>query len=244
MTNLHLEVFEHQVAQKKRDLIKEPVNYDLIGKNKYANNSEFASDSVYRRLLNEITNYQWSFLPYSIEEMEEKTIKYVRFVGLLVVPGFGVHTGIGSVALNKKDNANALAAAKTYAFKNACKEMGLAPNIGDEKFEEELFENEIEDDEEDSFDFTEDEESEKPKKKAKAEPKAKAKTKTKPKKANSTEDRINEIREAYELDDEDDFIAFIQIWNEDIIELEDMEDDDWEDFFSYVEEHKSKFEDF
>lgn len=246
--NLHLEVFEHEVSQKRRTLVKEPVNYDLIDKNRYANNAEFAADSVYRRLLNEITNFQWSFLPHSIEEVEDKNIKYVRFVGLLVVPGFGVHTGIGSQALNKKDNANALAAAKTYAFKNACKEMGLAPNIGDEKFEEDLFENEIEEEEDDDvMDFSdEDEDEEPPKKKpkAKVDVKADTKTKTKPKKAVSTEDRIEEIREAYELEDDDEFVAFIQIWDEDILEVEDMEEDDWDKFFKFVEKNKSKFEDF
>lgn len=244
--NLHLEVFNHEVSKKQRALIEEPVNYDLIGKNKYANNAEFVPDSVYRRLLNKVTNYQWSFVPHLIEEIEDKSGKQIRFVGLLIVPGFGVHTGIGAQALNKKDNANALAAAKTYAFKNACKEMGLAPNIGDEKFEDDLFENDIEEDEEDVMDFSEeDEEPKKPKKKPKAKAKGTVvKTKTKPKKASSTEDRIEEIRAAYELEDEDEFIAFIQIWDEDILEAEDMEDDDWDAFFEYVENNKAKFEAF
>lgn len=243
MTNLHVEVFGYEVTQKRRDLIEEPVNFDLIDKNKYANNSEFVPDSVYRRLLNKVTNFKWSFVPHIIEEVEDKNGKHIRFVGLLVVPGFGVHTGIGSQALNKKDNTNALAAAKTYAFKNACKEMGLAPNIGDDKFEEDLFENDIDD--EDEFDFSEEEEDEpKPKAKPKGDKKAEAKTKTKPKKAVSTEDRIKEVREAYELEDEDEFVAFIQIWDEDIIEAEDMEEDDWDDFFDFLEKNKSKFEEF
>lgn len=243
-TNLHLEVFAHEVPQKKRTLVKEPVNFDLIDKNKYANNAAFAPDSVYRRLLNEVTNFQWSFLPHKIEEVEDKNGKHIRFIGLLVVPGFGVHTGIGSQALNKKDNTNALAAAKTYAFKNACKEMGLAPNIGDEKFEDDLFENDVEE-EDDVMDFSEeDEEPEEPKKKPKAKDNGNTKPKTKPKKANSTEDRIKEIRGAYELDDDDEFVAFIQIWDEDILEVEDMEEDDWDEFFAYVEKNKSKFEDF
>lgn len=246
--NLYLDVFEHNVSQKRRDLAEEPVNFDLIDKNKYANNAEFVSDAVYRRLLNKVTNYQWSFLPHTIEEVEDKNGKHIRFVGLLVAPGFGVHTGIGSQALNKKDNTNALAAAKTYAFKNACKEMGLAPNIGDEKFEDDLFENDIDDslEEDEEFDFSdEDEEPKKPKKQGKPKGKdAGVKTKTTPKKAVSTEDRIKEIRGAYELDDEDEFIAFIQIWDEDILEVEDMEEDDWEAFFKYVEKNKAKFEAF
>ena len=148
--NIHLDVFEHKVADARRRLVDEPVNFDLIDKNKYANNSEFVPDKVYRRLLNKITNFQWSFVPYSIEEDNNQ----VRFIGMLVVPGFGVHTGVGSVAKNKKDNSNALASAKTYAFKNACKEMGLAPNIGDKDFDEQIFESDINEDELE-FDFTE-----------------------------------------------------------------------------------------
>lgn len=235
--NIHLDVFEHTVADARRKLVDEPVNYDLIDKNKYANNSEFVPDKVYRRLLNKITNFQWSFVPYSIEEDD----KQVRFIGMLVVPGFGVHTGVGSVAKNKKDNSNALAAAKTYAFKNACKEMGLAPNIGDKDYDEAIFENIDEDELE--FDFSEEDKA--PAVKSKETPKeSKSKTKTKPKSADSVEKRIEEIREAYELEDDDEFIAFIQIWDADILELDDMEDDDWVEFLDYVEDNKAKFEDF
>lgn len=240
--DLKLEVFEHEVPQAKRQLINEPVNFDLVEKNKYANNSEFVPDSVYRRLLNTITNFKWSFLPHSIEEVEDGKIKYIRFVGLLVVPGFGVHTGIGSQALNKKDNSNALAAAKTYAFKNACKQMGLAPNIGDEKFEDDLFENKLPVDDM-VFDLTEDED-ERPKAKKKGKSTGKPKTKTKPKQAVSIEDRIEEIRGAYELDKEDDFVAFIQIWDPEILEQEDMEDEDWHEFFNYLEANKKEFDNF
>lgn len=242
--DLKLEVFEHEVPQSRRQLINEPVNLDLVEKNKYANNSEFVADSVYRRLLNKITNFKWSFLPHSIEEVEDGKVKYIRFVGLLVVPGFGVHTGIGSQALNKKDNSNALAAAKTYAFKNACKQMGLAPNIGDEKYEDDLFENEVPEDDM-VFDLSEDTEPETKKKATKAKTKkATSKTKTKPKKASSLEDRIEEIRAAYELEDEDDFVAFIQIWDPEILEPEDLEDDEWYEFFNYLEANKSEFDDF
>ena len=229
--NIYLDVFGHKVNDKRRKLVDEPVNFDLIDKNKYANNAEFVPDKVYRRLLNTITNFQWSFVPHSIEEDD----KQVRFIGLLVVPGFGVHTGVGSVAKNKKDNSNALASAKTYAFKNACKEMGLAPNIGDKDFDEQIFENDIDvEDEEIEIDFSE------PEKKA---PKQQ-KTKTKPKAAVSLEDRIKEVRGAYELDDEDEFVAFIQIWDSKILELDDMEDSDWEEFLEYLEENKKEFEDF
>lgn len=242
--DIHLGVFAHNVSDKQRKIIDEPVNFDLIAKNKYANNSEFVPDSVYKRILNKMTNYQWSFIPHSIEEMGDKD-KYIRYIGLLIVPGFGVHTGIGTQPLNKKDNANATSAAKTYAFKNACKEMGLAPNIGDKLFEEDLFENDIDE----GFDLTEDEEEEepvkKPKKKAKSEPAPKKKApKTKSKKTLSIKERIEEVRSAYELEDEDEFVAFIQIWDEDILELSDMDDDDYEEFITYLEKNKSKFEEF
>lgn len=230
---IHLDIFNHAVPDNLRKLIEEPVNEDLIGKNKFANNSEFISEAVYKRILNRITNYQWSFLPYSVETVDGGGKAYIRYIGLLVVPGFGVHTGIGTQLLSKSDNSNATAAAKTYAFKNACKEMGLAPNVGGEGSDDELFENDI----------VEEEEPPK-KKKKKAAPEAEKKKKPAKKKVATQEERIKEIRDAYELEDEDDFIAFIQIWDADIIELEDLDEDDWDKFLAYLEKNKSEFEEF
>ncbi len=244
---IHLEVFNKNISDKRRKLVDEPVNQDLIGKNKFANNSEYVPDSVYRRILNKLTNYQWSFIPHHYEDKGD----YVVYIGLLVVPGFGVHTGIGSAKKNKKDSSNTLSAAKTYAFKNACKEMGLAPNVDDkdELYDEDLFEHIDEDeiDEDDTFDLTEEEEKsankEKPKRKEPQNKKEK-KTKKKPPKATSIKDRIEEVRQAYELEDDEDFVAFIQVWDEDILELDDMDDEDWNDFLDYLEKNKQKFEDF
>lgn len=242
--DIYLNVFEYQVPDKRRKLVEEPVNEDLIGKNKYANNSSYVPESVYKRILNKMTNYQWSFVPHSVETIDDGKTPYIRYIGLLIVPGFGVHTGIGTQPVNKKDNSNATSAAKTYAFKNACKEMGLAPNVGDKDFDEEVFENidmnEIDDDEE--LDFTEDEEK-KSKPKSKKAPKQKE-DKPKAKKPSKMKDRIAEVREAYELTSDDDFVAFIQIWDEDILELDDMDDEDWESFLDYLEKNKDEFEDF
>lgn len=242
--DIYLKVFEQPVDPKLRKLVDEPVNEDLIKKNKYANNAAYIPDSVYRKVLNRISNYQWSFVPHSMEEKDG----YVQFVGLLIVPGFGVHTGVGTAKLNKKDASNAFAAAKTYAFKNACKEMGLAPNIGDEDWDEPVFENF--DDEE--LDFAEEEEPKKEKKKAepkKSEKKTDKKADKKPAgksagKKLTQEERIEEVRTAYELDKDDDFVAFIQIWDEDILDLDDMDDDDWDEFLDYLEENKDEFEEF
>lgn len=221
----------YEVDKNLRKLIDEPVNEDLIDKNKYANNSEFVPDSIYKRVLNKATNYQWSFVPYDISTVEGK---YVQFIGLLIVPGYGVHTGIGTQKLQKTDNSNALSAAKTYAFKNACKEMGIAPNVGNDDFDEALFEN---------FDDDEIEVEEKPKKKpVKKEEKKPAKKPVK-KEAKPLKERIEEIRQAYELDD-DDFVAFIQIWDENIIDLKDMDDKKWKAFLQDVEENPEEYEDF
>lgn len=230
---IHLDIFNHAIPDNLRKLIEEPINEDLIDKNKYANNSEFISESVYKRVLNKMTNYQWSFLPHSIDTVDDGGKKYIRYIGLLVVPGFGVHTGVGTQLLNKSDNSNSTAAAKTYAFKNACKEMGLAPNVGAETFDEELFENDIKDEVE--------EEPKKKKKKKDASKKAPTKKK---KKVMTQEERIAEIRAAYELEDEDDFVAFIQIWDADILDTEDMDDEDWDTFLTYLDKNKSEFEEF
>ncbi|WP_421019106.1 hypothetical protein, partial [Klebsiella pneumoniae] len=133
--------------------------------------------------------------------------KYIQFIGILIVPGYGVHTGIGVQKLQKKDDSNALSAAKTYAFKNACKEMGIAPNVGNDDFDEALFEN---------IDEDEIEVEETPKKKP-APKKEPAKAEKKPAKKKEEKkplplaDRIKEVRDAYELDDDDDFVAFLQI---------------------------------
>lgn len=235
-----LGVSDYKVDAKLRKLIDEPVNEDLIDKNKYANNSEFVPDSIYKRVLNKATNYQWSFIPYDIKTNE----KYIQFIGLLIVPGYGVHTGIGVQKLQKKDDSNALSAAKTYAFKNACKEMGIAPNVGNDDFDEALFENLDEDE-------IEVEETPKPKKKpapAKEEKKAPAKKKATAKKEEKKPlplaERIQEVRNAYELDDDDDFVAFLQIWNENIIDHTDLDKQQWMDFFDDLEANPEEYEDF
>lgn len=224
-------VSEFEVDAKLRKLIDEPVNEDLIDKNKYANNSEYVPDSIYKRVLNKATNYQWSFIPYDIKTVEDK---YVQFIGLLIVPGYGVHTGIGTQPLKKKDDSKALSAAKTYAFKNACKEMGIAPNVGNDDFDEALFEN---------LDEDEIEVEEKPKKKP-APKKQPAKAEKKPAKKKPLSEQVQEVRDAYELSDEDDFVAFIQIWNEEIVDLKDMKEADWKAFLKDVEENPDEYEDF
>jgi hypothetical protein len=64
------------------------------------------------------------------------------------------------------------------------------------------------------------------------------------KKKLTLEERVEEVRAAYELEKDNDFVAFIQIWDEDVLELDDMDDDDWEDFLEYLEENKDEFEEF
>lgn len=239
-------IFEHPVDDEKRKLVDQPVSDELIQKNKYANNAAYTPDSVYRRILNKVTNYKWSFVPYQIEVRNDSNGKpmFVEYTGLLIVPGFGIHTGVGTQSLNKKDNQNAMAVAKTYAFKNACKEMGLAPNIGDETWDAPVFEDdevEIED--------------EPPKAKAKkvkpaaAKKTAVKKTTKKSKKYEGVgieeiDDQIEEIRDAYEIADDDELVAFLQIWNEEILDPDEMTAKDWKKFFKYIEGNKSEFEDF
>lgn len=234
-----LQVVSHQVPDVLRKLADEPVNQDLIDKNKYANNSEFVPESVYKRVLNKMTNKQWSFIPYSIKEKGDDKGKFVEYIGLLIAPGYGIHTGIGTQSLNKKDNQNAVAAAKTYAFKNACKEMGLAPNVGDENFDEMLFEHEVEE-------YVESKKKEVDKKKKKKKPEEAKKKDKAPegKKKSPLKEQIKELRDAYDLDSDDDLVAFLQIWDEDIMDPSDMDDDDWTSFFKYFEKNKPEFEEF
>ena len=235
------DIFNIEVPDLQRKLVDEPVNVDLIDKNKYANNSSFVPDSIYRRILNQLTNYRWSFVPHETK-WEEKS---VTFTGLLVVPGFGIHTGIGSVKLDKKDNSNALSSAKTYAFKNACKEMGLAPNVGDDKYEELLFEKEVSD----YIDSQKEKISSKPKKK-KTDTINKKPATTTGKKSTSTKtkvtlkEQIEEIKLAYEITNDDDLVAFLQIWDKDVIDLDEITKEDWMAFFKYFNKNKSEFEDF
>lgn len=230
-----IEITQHSVPDTLRAYADEPVNTDLIDKNKYANNSEFVPESVYKRILNKMTNKQWSFIPHSIETRGGDK-GFVEYIGLLVVPGYGIHTGIGTQSLNKKDNQNAVAAAKTYAFKNACKEMGLAPNVGDESFDEMLFESEVEE-------FVEEQKKKVDKTKKKKKSGDKKPAGEKPKKKSVTK-QIEEIRDAYDLDEDDDFVAFLQIWDEDVLELDELTDDDYAQFIEYFEKNKKKFEDF
>lgn len=236
------DIFDIVVDEKLRKLASEPVNEDLIDKNKYANGAAYIPDSIYKRILNKITNSRWSFVPHSWEEKDDGSgKKFVQYIGILIVPGFGYHTGIGTAMMNKKDNQNALSAAKTYAFKNACKEMGLAPNVDDKDY----------DPDESVFEFDDEEFEEPPKKAPKKTAKKTATTKKKaaPSKKKekpelTIEERIEEVRNAYELEDEDDFVAFVQIWDEEIMDTEDMSDKDWKEFLDYLEDNKDEFDDF
>jgi len=235
------EISEVEVDISNRILMMEPVNEDLLKKNKYANNSQYVSESVYKTILNKISGGKWSFIPHAITEKGDDKTKYVEYIGMLIVPGFGIHTGIGTQPLNKKDNQNATAAAKTYAFKNACKEMGLAPNVGDDEWDQPVFETQVQ---------AEIEKKQKQvdaakKKKAPAEkaPAKKTSSKTKPKKVAKTEleEEIDEFRELYDLDSDDDLVALLQIWNEDILTLEEMSDSDWKKFFKYHDANEDEF---
>lgn len=235
-----IDVFNVDVPEQLRKLVDEPINEDLMKKNKYANNAEYVPESVYKKILNKISGYKWSFLPVWYGEKGEGKGAYMEFIGLLIVPGFGVHTGIGSCPLNKGNNQNALAAAKTYALKNACKEMGLAPNVGDDDWDQPIFETEVEEVIEEKR-----KEIEKNKKKK---PKDKSKSKSSDSESGDLpkdlRKQIKELREAYELESDDDLVAFLQIWNEEILDPDEMDETQWRKFFKYFEKNKEEFEDF
>lgn len=230
-----MDVFNTEVPDNLRKLVDEPINEDLMKKNKYANNSEYVPESVYKKILNKISNYRWSFLPIWYGEKGDGKGAYLEFIGLLVVPGFGVHTGIGSCPLNKGNNQNALAAAKTYALKNACKEMGLAPNVGDDDWDQPIFETDVE------------EIIEEKRKEAEKIKKKKDKKKSNESSGDLSKEirkRIKELREAYELETDDDLVAFLQIWNEEILDPDEMDETQWKKFFKYFDNNKEEFEDF
>ncbi len=232
-----MDVFNLDVPLELRKLIDEPVNDDLIKKNKYANNSAYIPESIYIKMLNQITNRRWSFIPFKSEVVSGKDGNYAQYTGLLIVPGFGIHTGIGTQPMNKKDNQNAMAAAKTYAFKNACKEMGLAPNVGNDDFDEQVYASY----EEKSDVKDKPKESTKKKKKDKG---ARSERREEPSDKPSLKDRIKELRDAHELDDDDEFVAFLQVWNEEILDVDDMSKEDWKEFFAFYKKNPKKFEDF
>ena len=114
--------------------------------------------------------------------------------------------------------------------------MGLAPNVGDDDWDQPVFEEEV-------AEAIEQKKKEASDKKKKAKDKGKEKDKGE-KKERSIEDRVKELREAYELDDDDEFVAFLQVWNEDILDPDDMSESDWKKFFKYYKENKAEFEDF
>jgi len=237
-----MDVFNVEVPSNLRKLVDEPINEDLMKKNKYANNSEYVPESVYKKILNKISGYKWSFLPLSYSEKGDGKGSYVEFIGLLIVPGYGVHTGIGSCPLNKGNNQNALAAAKTYALKNACKEMGLAPNVGDDDWDQPIFETEVEEIIEEKR--KEVEKKKKKKKKDKGKDKAKSDESESDDLPKDLRNQIKELRAAYELESDDDLVAFLQIWNEEILDPDEMDEAQWRKFFKYFEKNKEEFEDF
>lgn len=232
MQHLSLELLGFEVKEEQIKKLTAEVNDDFLKTNKYnkSGNGDYIPVNVYRRLMNEVFNHKWSW--EILRENYEPTIEnaeYVKVVGRLHIPGLGFRDGVGTAKLDKKDNSASFSSAASYAFKNAVKSTGLAANLLEDDWNEELFE----------------EEHEPQPKAAKVEQTVKKETA----KANhefSEEQKgfMAELREIYQIKNNKQMIALFQVWDSKIESLSTITPSQLNAFIDYYEEHEEEFEDF
>lgn len=226
--------------------INAELNEDLLGKNNYSQGKkEFLPVNVFRRLLNEAFDGQWSWEISTTQLMPYDAPDYAMVIGRLYLPGLGFRDGIGTAKLDKKDNSAAFATATSNAFKNALKQSGFGASLLDDDWDEELFEEDFEEEE------APPKKKEEPKQPApKKEKKEEAPKEDKPKKESKSsitdkqKEEIAELKELYNIDSKKELIGFMQIWKKDLKDLSSLTSADIDEFLKYYDENEEEFEDF
>lgn len=223
------------------------LNEDLLGNNKFAQGKkEFLGVNVFRRLLNEAFNSQWSWelMNYQLMPSYDKP-EYALVVGRLYLPGLGFRDGVGTAKMDKKDNSACFAVATSNAFKNALKQSGFGASLLDDDWDEDLFDEEFEEEEEE-------EQAPPPKKDApKKEKKEAPKKDEAPKKKKASDgftdkqkEAMAELKEIYNIDTNKELLGFMQIWDPELKSLADVDSKRLEEFLTYYDENEDEFEDF
>ncbi len=232
MQHLSLELLGFEVKEEQIKKLTSEVNDDFLKTNKYnkSGNGDYIPVNIYRRLMNEVFNHKWSWeILRETYEPNIETAKYVKVTGRLHIPGIGFRDGIGAAKLDKADNSASFSSAASYAFKNAVKSTGLAANLLEDDWDEDLFEGEYE-------------EEVKP---VRTEQSSKKETvKANHEFSDEQKGFMAELREIYQIKNNKQMIALFQVWDSKIESLSTITPSQLNGFIEYYEEHEEEFEDF
>jgi hypothetical protein len=216
--------------------IKAPVNNLLIKKNAYDKfgDGRYISTETVTDILNETFGFIWS---WEILEHKDKG-DYVVCIGRLTIPGLGIKDGVGSAKADKKDNSTMYSASASFAFKNAAKKIGIAPNL----FNSEDWDQDISVFEPGWVDqpvtlpdvqtIIEDT------------PPTKPVSKTKIIVPNNAHEKGKELKDLYKIKNVQQFVAFASIWNPTITKMEQLDEATMNDLHAYVIANPEEFQDF
>ena len=197
------------------------INDGLIKNNKYGKGKkEYLDIGVFKRLMNTIFGYKWSWEIISHDIVDAKFV-YVK--GRLSVPGIGVKEAFGAAKLDQTDNSQQISVANSNAFKAACKLLGVGQSLLDEGFDDELFDEEQE-----------------------PEPVKAVVTKPKVTKAPFTEKQIKgmvTLKEAYGIKENGELVKFLKIWDKSITAMNQLNGDNVDSFLKFIEDNPEEFED-
>ena len=232
MTHLSLELMNLPITAEQISKLTAEVNDDFLKTNKYnkSGNGDYIPVHIYRRLLNEVLDHKWSWeILRETYEPNIENAKYVKVVGRLHIPGLGFRDGVGAAKLDKADNSASFSSAASYAFKNAVKSTGLAANLLEDDWDEELFEGEA------------------PAPKAKqSQPQVQNQPQKTQKGDFSAEQKgfMAELREIYSIANNKQMLGLFQVWDAKIESLTEISPEKLNAFIKFYEEHEEEFEDF
>lgn len=132
--SLAMQIMKMELDPSVVQLIEKPINPELIKQSKVNayGTGEYLDVDTFRRILNKVTGYKWSWEILNKEVIQDGVSGYVEILGRLSIPGIGVKDAYGSQPLNKKDQSQASKMAAAYAFKNACKMVGIGGSLDED----------------------------------------------------------------------------------------------------------------
>lgn len=258
-THLAIELVEMGMPSKNTVAkINAEINEDLLGNNKFSQGKkEFLPVNVFRRILNDAFDCKWSWeISQTLLMPTHDAPEYAMVVGRLYLPGLGFRDGIGTAKMDKKDNSAAFATATSNAFKNALKQSGFGASLLDDNWEDDLFEEDF--DEEDEEEVApppkkapakkEAPKEDAPKKQKKEAPKEEAPAKKKAK-SDITDDQkaqMAELRELYNITDNNELLGFMQIWKPELklADLGSLTKASLDEFLKHYDDNEDEYEDF
>jgi hypothetical protein len=214
--------------------IKAPVNNVLIKKNTYDKfgNGNYITTETVTDILNETFGFIWSWEIINYIDKGD----YVICHGRLTIPGIGIKDGVGSAKADKKDNSTMYSSATSFAFKNAAKKIGIAPNL----FNEDDWNQDVSVYEPGWVEEAPVAIPSEPTKEAVAKPVSQTE-KVLP---NNAKEKATELKQAYNITTKKQFIALANVWNPEITSFEQLDEATIEQLHAYVVTNPEEFEDF